>query len=41
MRVVSCIPVNILQLTMFGPWKRVDSMSHPSGLSLKTSPTAL
>ena len=37
MRVVHCILVTISQLTMFGLWKRVDSVSHTSGLSLVTS----
>ena len=39
MRGVHCIPVNISQLTTFGPWKRVESMSHLFGLSFVTSPT--
>ena len=40
MRVVRCIMVTTLQLTMFGPWKRVESMAHHSGFSFDTSPTA-
>ena len=32
-------PVTILHLTMFGPWKRVDSTPHPSVRILVTRPT--
>ena len=38
MRGVLCEPEKIFHLTMFGPWKHVVSMSHPSILSLVTSP---
>ena len=31
--------VTILQLNMFGPWKRVDSIPHPLGQYLVTRPT--
>ena len=40
MRVVHCIMVTISQITMFSPWKRMDSMPHPSGISFVNSTTA-
>ena len=40
MRFVPCILLTISHLIIFGPWKRVESMSHSSGLFFVTSPTA-
>ena len=39
MRAVQCAPEKISQLTMFGLWNHVDSMSDFYSLSLMTSPT--
>ena len=33
------VPVRISELTMFGPWKRVDSILHPLFLYLIIRPT--
>ena len=40
MRGVCCDPETISQLAMLGLWNCVESMSHPSGLSLVTSTTS-
>ena len=32
-------PVNTSYLTMFGPWKRIESMLQPWGQQCTTSPT--
>ena len=40
MKAVHCILLTISQLTTFGMWKRAESMSHYSGLSLVTTTTA-
>ena len=37
MRGVRCEPETIFQITTFGTWKHVDSISHTSGVSLSTS----
>ena len=37
--VVSAVHWENSQITMVGPWKRVDSIIHPSGRSLETIPT--